>query len=269
MPTAQDLVRLALGAAQSEAAVLDAADLALMVSAVQMNAIERLTPAQRGSVLARALMAPFPLGFFRALRDCAGLRRLLPELEALFGVPRLTDATDPVDVGEHQLRVLMQSARRLAPMSVRVAALLHRIGMGVTPQACWPSHPGHDLRGLAMLDGLARRIALPQDALDLARLAVAECERIQRASDMRAGAIAALLERTDAGSRPGRFELLLEVCICDHAAHVGHGEADCAQAPRLRRALAAYLSVQAQPGQRELRAEAIARALRSAPDRSA
>ena len=67
MPTPQDLVRLALGAAQSEAAVLDAADVALMVSAVQMNAIERLTPAQRAGQ--RELHAEAIACVLRSARD--------------------------------------------------------------------------------------------------------------------------------------------------------------------------------------------------------
>lgn len=268
-PAGQLLIRLALGAAQSQAAGLDAADQALMVSAVQMNAIERLTCAQRGMVVARALMAPYPVGFFKALRDCAGLRRLLPELDALFGVPLLTDRPEPVDAGEHQLRVLAVAAQRHAPLAIRFAALAHKIGMGATPRLCWPSHPGHEPRGLAMLPALAARIALPPDALDLAALAIAECDRVHRASDLRAGPIAALLERVQAEARPERFEQLLEVCICDYAAYAGHGEADYAKAPRLRRALAAYLAVrepEAPDARLEARAHAIARALGSGRD---
>jgi tRNA nucleotidyltransferase (CCA-adding enzyme) len=243
LPTAQHLIRLALGAAQSQAAVLDSADQALMVSAVQMNLIERLNAAQRGRVLERALMAPYPVGFFRALRDCAGLRRLLPEVDALFGVPQLDDSPEPVDVGEHQLRVLSVAARRGAPLAIRIAALLQKIGMGATPRLFWPSHVGHEQRGLGLLAELADRIALSAEAIDLAALAIAECDRVHRASDLRAGPIAALLARVQAETRPERFEQLLEVCICDYAAHPGHGEADYVKAPRMRRALAAYLSV--------------------------
>ncbi|WP_454720229.1 MULTISPECIES: hypothetical protein [Cupriavidus] len=262
--TGQDLIRLALLAAQSEAATLDAAQRALMVSAVQMDAIERLTPAQRGQVLGRALMSPYPLGFFFAMRDCAGLRRLLPELDALFGVPQGADGPEPVDVGEHQLRALARAARRNAPLAVRLAVLLHKIGMGRTPPAVWPSHPGHGARGMILLTALARRIALPAEALDLAMLAVAECDRVHRACDLRAGAIAALLERVEAEARPERFEQLLAVCGCDYAAYPGRAEAIYyARAPSLRRALAAYLAVR-EPAQPDALLEARARAIAQA-----
>jgi tRNA nucleotidyltransferase (CCA-adding enzyme) len=263
MTTGQDLIRLALWAAQSGAAGLDAADQALMISAVQMNVIERLTPSQRGRVLGRALMSPYPVVFFTALRDCAGLRRLLPELDALFGVPQLADSHEPLDVGEHQLRVLAETARRNAPLAVRFAALAHKIGKGGTPSGLWPSHVGHEARGAILLARLAERITLPADALDLAALTIAECDRVHRSSDMRAGAIAALLERVQAETRPERFERLLNVCLCDYAAYPGHGEADYAQAPRMHRALAAYLAVR-EPAEPDTllraRATAIARA---------
>jgi tRNA nucleotidyltransferase (CCA-adding enzyme) len=243
MSAGQDLIRLALGAAQSPAAGLDAADRALMVIAVQMDAVERLTPLQRGRALERALMAPHPVGFFRALRDCAGLKRLLPEVDALFGVPHTADGPEPVDIGEHQLRVLTETARRNAPLAVRLAALAHKIGMGDTPRACWPSHVGHEARGHGRLAALAERMILPADALDLATLAIAECDRVHRASRMRAGPVAALLERVQAQARPERFEQLLTVCTCDYAAYPGHGEADYEKAAWMRSALAATLAV--------------------------
>lgn len=264
----QELVRGALAAAQTEAAVLNSAALAQMVCAVQRGAIEHLTPTQRAQVLVRALMAPYPVGFFRTLRDCGGLRRLLPEVDALFGVPLISNGAEPVDVGEHQLRVLAVTARRRAPLEVRFAALLHKIGMGGTRAECWPSHPGHEARGRALLDAIAERIALPAPVADLAALAIAEVDRVHRATDMRAGAVAALLERVRAEPQPQRFEQLLLVCACDYAAYpghhgAGHDGADYPKAGLLRRALAAYLTVQAPDASGDglnARAEAIARA---------
>lgn len=243
MITGQDLIRLALGASQSQAAGLDAADQALMIAAVQMDAVERLTPGQRGQALSRALMSPYPIGFFRALRACAGLKRLLPEVDALFGVPMVADGPEPLDVGEHQLGLLAEVARRGEPLAVRLAALLHKIGMGGTPHPFWPGHAGHEARGLVLLAALARRIALPADALDLAALVIQEADRVHRASNWRAGAIARLLDRVQAQERPARFEQLLVVCACDYAAYPGHCAAEYPKALRLRRALEAYRGV--------------------------
>lgn len=262
MTRAQSLVRDALWAAQTEGAVLDALTQTQMICAVQMDAIERLTPEQRGATLVRALMAPYPVGFFRALRACGGLRRLLPEVDALFGVPMLSDHPEPIDTGEHQLRVLGVAARQGAPLAVRFAGLMQRIGMGATPPARWPGHPGHDVTGRALLASIAQRIALPDALLNLAALTIAEADRVHRVTARRAGAIAALLERVDAQTQPERFEQLLLACTCDYAGYPGHSEADYTKVARLRRALAAYLAVPmagTREALRDARAHAIAR----------
>lgn len=265
MSAEQPLIRLALQAAQSEAATPDAFELSQMVIAVQRRAVEKMTPAQAWGALERALMAPHAPGFFQALRSCAGLRRLLPEVDALFGVPMQGDGGVLLDVGAHQMRVLSRCARRGAPLAVRFAALTYRLGMGQTSRVCWPSHPWHEARGQRLLDPLVQRVAIPTDALVLARLAIAECDRIHRVSELRAGALAALLQRIQALAFPERFEQLLEVCVCDWCAFQGHGEHDYAHADRLRRAFAAYASVRGACDEDVLlraRTQAIAQALR-------
>jgi tRNA nucleotidyltransferase (CCA-adding enzyme) len=254
-----DAPGLALAAAQRAAFSLSADELSGLCIAVQMGVLDRLSPEQRWSLLASALMAPYPAHFFKALRACAGLRKFLPELDALFGVPQLSDAPEPVDVGIHQLRLLNETARAQAPLTVRFAALTHKIGKGGTSREIWPSHYKHEQRAHALLDALALRMAVPDDALALARLVIDECDRVHRASDMRAGPIAAMLDRLQAETRPDLFEQLLSVCACDYAAYAGHTAADYPKGPRLRKALAAYLAtdIQGQTPQDALHARAV------------
>jgi tRNA nucleotidyltransferase (CCA-adding enzyme) len=262
----ETLFKLALRVAHHESPTLNVAELGTMCCAVQMNAFEGLSSAARWELLTQALMAPHPAHFFEALRTCAGLSRLLPELDGLFGVPQLSDGPEPMDVGWHQLRLVDLTAQVGAPLAVRFAALMHKIGKGGTPVEILPSHYKHEQRGGIALDALAQRIQVPDDALDLAHLAVAECDRVHRASDARAGAIAAMLERLQVLERPERFEQLLTVCTCDYAAYPGHGASEYPKAARLRRAWSAYASahVDGQTGDEalETRTRAIALALR-------
>jgi len=233
-----------------------------------MNVMTRLTAVDRWNLLVTGLMGPRPGLFFEALRARGTLKCLLPELDALFGVPQLCDGPEPVDTGVHQLRLVDLTARALAPLDVRFAALMHKIGKAGTPHDMLPSHPGHEARGLALLDGLAQRIAVPGAALDLARLVISECDHVHRASDLRAGAIASLLERLQAQAQPERFEQLLCVCSCDYAAYRGHAAIDYPKAPRLRRAQAAAAQADVAGLLPEsalyARAQAIAQALRGA-----
>lgn len=235
--------RVALAAAHSTEPQLPELDLAALVSATALDAVERATPAERWAGLAAVLMAPHPSHGLRTWRVAGTLRRLLPEVEALFGVPQLSDAAEAIDVGWHQLRVVDEAARAGAPLAVRFAALAHKLGKGGTPRDIWPSHYKHEERAQAVLDTWARRLAVPPDALALARLVVDECDRVHRVSDLRAGPIAQMLQRLDAQGQPERFEQLLWVATCDYAAHAGHQAADYPKAGRLRRALAACMAV--------------------------
>jgi tRNA nucleotidyltransferase (CCA-adding enzyme) len=235
-------------------------------SASDADLVGSHAPAARWALLASALMGPRPSLFFEALRRRGTLPDLLPELDALFGVPQLWDGPDPVDVGLHQLRLIDGLARAQAPLAVRFAALMHKLGKGGTPIAMLPSHHGHEQRGQALLDALARRMDLPDDALDLARLVIDECGRVHRACDLRAAALATLLERVQALAQPARFEQLLSVCSADFSAYPGHSEADYPKAPRLRRAFAAFAGADitglAPDAALHARAQAIAHALR-------
>lgn len=275
-PEGRELLRVARAAASGGVYAPQEDTLQLMREQAVSGALERLAPAQLWQELSAGLMTPRPALFLGLLRECGALKRVLPEVQALFGVPLIADDPPTVDIGLHQLRLLDATARCGAPLAVRWAALAHKLGMGGTPREIWPSHYKHEQRGEAALQALAPRLAMPDEVLDLALLAVRECDRVHRASDMRAGAIAALLERVDAFARPERFERLLTVCTCDFAAY-GRRAEDYPKAPRLRRALQACLEIEpelapadagndaaAQAERRlEARAQAVARALRS------
>lgn len=241
-----------------------AGELAQMCCEVQGQAVAKLSPAERWQWLAEGLMSAHPAHFIRTLRACTALSRLLPEVAALFGVPQLSDASTPVDIGEHQLKVMDEAARVNAPLAVRLAALLHEIGKGDTPPEIWPSHHKHESRGVAKLAVIAERLALPDDVRDLAELVIADADRVHRASELRAGPITLLLTRWQALERPQRFEQLLLVCQCDYAAYDGHSAASYPKAALMRRALAAFRAVDASGLDAEALVEARAQAVAGA-----
>lgn len=55
--------------------------------------------------------------------------------------------------------------------------------------------------------------------------------------------VACALTACGKGSQPARFEQLLTLCSHDFSAYPGHSTTPYPKAPRMRRALAAYLSV--------------------------
>ncbi len=63
--------------------------LELMRQLAGSGELQALTAERVWQECARALLEPAPEVFIRVLHDCGALARLLPELEALFGVPQL------------------------------------------------------------------------------------------------------------------------------------------------------------------------------------
>jgi tRNA nucleotidyltransferase (CCA-adding enzyme) len=258
---------LAFVLAQNDSLGLPAEPWGELCAAVELNVFAELSPEEGWTFLARGLTGRAPHRFLQVLRYSGALKRLLPELDSLYGVPQLSDAAETVDVGEHQERVLAETSKANASLAVRFAALMHNIGKSGTPREIWPSHYKHEVRGHTELEKIAARFSVPADVLDLAHLAIDECERVHRASDVRAGAITALLGRVQALEKPERFESLLLVCTCDYAAFAGHTAAEYPKAERLRKAATACRSVTAseleEPARLARQAAAVAGALKS------
>ncbi len=222
----------------------------------------RIDAVQRWSLLAAALMTPQPSCAFEALRRARVLGLWLPEAEALFGVPQLSDSPVWIDVGAHQWRFLDETAHAGAPLDVRFAALVHKLGKAGTPREIWPHHHRHEERAHAALEALTRHVAVPAAALALAHLAIDECDRLHRISRVRAGPIAALLARVQAAEQPQRFAALLQLCACDWAAYADHHQGEYPKAALWQRALEAYCSASGDASLEE-RAQAVADALGS------
>lgn len=260
-------LNLAVTLAEREAPALPAEAWEELCQVIEAGLLEELTPEERWAFLESGLMCKQPFNFMQILRHTGGLVRILPEVDALFGVPQLSDAAETVDVGEHQERVMRETGRANAPMAVRFAALMHKIGKAGTPVEIWPSHYKHEERGHEGLEKIAARFRIPPEVLNLSHLVIDECDRVHRASEMRAGAITVMVERVRALEEPERFERLLMVCTCDYAAYEGHSQAEYPKAERLRRAAAACRSVKAEGLSRdallEARALAVAEALKS------
>jgi tRNA nucleotidyltransferase (CCA-adding enzyme) len=217
----------------------------LMRAMVQAGEVEALVPERVWQELARGLMELRPSRMIAVLRDCGALARLLPEVDALFGVPQDPTSHPEVDTGVHLLRVLDGCADQGDDLPVRFAALTHDLGKGATPRARWPDHAGHEERGVALLDGLAARLRVPRDCLELARIVTRWHGQAHAALELDADGLLALLEHTDALRRPERFRLFLLACAADFHGRPGWEERPFHPAGRLLTALAAAQGVDA------------------------
>ena len=218
---------------------------ALMCAMVASGEVDHLVAERVWQELAKGLMEAQPSRMFGVLRDCGALARLLPEVDALFGVAQRADYHPEIDTGIHTMLVIDQSALRNFALPVRFAALTHDLGKATTPADILPRHLGHEERSVQLTEQLCARLRVPNDCRDLALLTARYHGNIHRAAELRASTIVSLLEKTDALRRPERFQQLLDACLCDYTGRLGWHDRSYHSPARLLAALAAVNAVEA------------------------
>jgi len=96
--------------------------LELMREMVRSGEVDHLVPERVWQELSRGLMEETPSRMLLALRECGALQRILPEIDALFGVPQPAQHHPEIDTGVHILMVIDYAAARHYVLSVRFAA---------------------------------------------------------------------------------------------------------------------------------------------------
>ena len=243
------ILRLARFAARFTDFTVAPATLELMRRMVAEGEVDALVPERVWQELARGLMEARPSRMLAVLRDCGALARVMPELDALWGVPQPPLHHPEVDTGAHMMLVVDYAAGRGFELPVRFAALMHDLGKGATPPAHWPSHHGHEGLGVALIERLCQRLKVPNDCRELAVMTAREHGNIGRALSLRANTIVTLFERCDGFRKPERFAHMLLAAECDFrgrgAEADGFRDKPYPQAPYLLAALAAARAVDA------------------------
>ncbi|ASV97827.1 multifunctional CCA addition/repair protein [Paraburkholderia aromaticivorans] len=219
--------------------------LALMRKMVADGEVDALVAERVWQEVSRGLMEKKPSRMFEVLRECGALARILPEVDALFGVPQRADYHPEVDTGVHVMMVVDHAAQQGYTLPVRFAALAHDLGKATTPEDVLPRHIGHEGRSVDLLKPLCERLRVPNDCRDLALLVAREHGNIHRVMEMGAAALVRLIERSDAIRKPARFAEALQACEADARGRLGFETRDYPQAERLRVALIAARGVDA------------------------
>lgn len=207
--------------------------LALMRSMVANGEAQALVAERVWRELERALMEPRPDVCFEVLRDCAALQVVLPEVDALFGVPQPEKWHPEIDTGVHALLALRLAAEANTSLAVRFALLTHDLGKGQTPREKWPSHPGHENAGVPLIERVCERLRVPNELRDLAVIGARYHTHVHRAAELRPSTVLELLEHTDAFRRPERFAEFLQVCEFDARGRTGLEARDYPQRSRV------------------------------------
>ena len=245
---------------------------ALMRSLSDSGELALLSAERVWQELARGLMEPQPSRMIAVLRSCGALAQILPEVDALFGVPQPPQHHPEFDSGVHVCMALDYAARRAYPLPVRYAVLTHDLGKARSPSASWPKHHAHESRSIRLAARLSERLRVPADCRDAARLTARWHGVVHRAAELRPTTLLDLVTEADAFRRPERLEQLLMACEADACSRPGR--ADYPAADIVRDAFAVARAVDAgeiaravmarHKPEQELRPDAVASAVRSA-----
>ncbi len=208
--------------------------------------LEALVPERIWQELRKALRSPRPSAFLRTLHDTGALASILPEVEALYGVPQRAEFHPEVDTGVHQ-EMVSDMAARLAPGDdlVGFAALTHDLGKALTPADQLPRHVMHEQRGLKPLAALCERLKIPADHRQLAEAVCREHLNVHRIDELRDATVLELIQRCDGFRRPERIAQMALACECDKRGRLGFEDSDYPQRATLQRLHAAALAINA------------------------
>ncbi len=196
--------------------------LALMRAMVDNGEVDALVAERVWQELARGLMEQQPSRFFTTLRECGALKKILPEVDALFGVPQPAHYHPEIDCGIHVMLVLDDTAKYGRPLEVRFAALGHDLGKATTPEDTLPRHIGHEQRSVGLLKKLCERLRVPSDCRDLALLVAQYHSHVHKACELRADTIVKMFDACDLWRKPERFAQILLACESDAHGRTGH-----------------------------------------------
>ena len=216
---------------------------ALLCHMVDEGEIDELVPERVWQELQRGLMHARPSRMFDVLRGCGALKRLLPEVDKLWGVPQRPEHHPEVDTGVHLMMVLDCCALLAAPLPVRWACLGHDLGKGTTPPAEWPRHIAHELRSARLVRQMGQRLRVTVECNELADVVAREHGNVHRSGELGAAALMRLFERCDALRRPQRFADVLLACECDARGRLGREHDAYPPVQRLPPLLKAALAV--------------------------
>ncbi len=218
---------------------------ALMCEMVENGEVDALIPERVWQELAKGLMEARPSRMFEVLRQCGALKKILPEVDRLFGVPQPPQHHPEVDTGVHVMLVVDYAAAQGFDLPVRFAALMHDLGKGTTPIEMLPRHIGHEQRGAGLVKEVCKRLRVPNDCRDVAVITANFHGKAYRALEMRPDTVVQLLHDTDALRQPQRFEAFLQACESDVRGRPGFETRAFPEADYLRRALQAAQAVDA------------------------
>lgn len=199
----------------------------LMREMVEAGEVDALVAERVWVEFDKALGEQSPRLFIELLREVGALKKLMPEIDRLFGVPQPEIHHPEIDTGVHTLLVLDEAVKSSQSRSVRFAALLHDLGKGVTPKEQWPRHIGHETAGLPLLDDFCDRLRVPNSYRKLAAAVMRHHLNCHRALELKSKTILKLFRNIRVMHSAQEALLVDFLTACRADARGRGGKQDC------------------------------------------
>lgn len=189
--------------------------LALMQQISLSGELEHLSAERVWKETYRALTEQHADVYFSILQQCGALKVLMPEVDALFGIPQRPEYHPEIDCGIHTLMSIQQACHHHFEPIVRFATLCHDLGKALTPQDMLPRHIAHEKRGVTAVKKLCQRLKVPTE---YQTVAVKVCEYhllCHQLFTLKPATIWKLLKNLDVLRRPDHVLWFSQACLCD------------------------------------------------------
>ncbi len=193
----------------------------LMQAMVSAGEVDALVAERVWQEVAKGLMEPKPSLMFKVLRACGALKKILPELDALWGVPQPAQYHPEIDTGVHVMMAIDYAAQSNFSLAIRFATLMHDLGKGTTPAALLPRHIGHEERSVHLLKDICKRLRVPNNCKELAHIVAKFHGKLHQAPKMLPSTLLEFLLELDAVRQPDRFKDFLKACEADSRGRAG------------------------------------------------
>ncbi|MCX7116246.1 MAG: multifunctional CCA addition/repair protein [Gammaproteobacteria bacterium] len=187
----------------------------LVYQMVENGELAHLVPERVWREWENSLHTPHPAQFIEALRAFGALRVLIPEIDALFGVPAGPFYHPEIDTGVHVLQMLHFANTRQTDAVLSFAIMMHDLGKALTPKASWPSHPAHDTLGEAPIQALCERLKVPSEFRDTAIMGCRYHLKMHQGLELSPEEVLDVLVGSGAFRQGDRFSRLLDLYEAD------------------------------------------------------
>lgn len=217
--------------------------LSLMKELSKTDELNHLTPERVWVEMNKALGEKSPEKFFECLHETGALSIVLPEINALWGVPQPEAHHPEIDTGVHTMLALKQCASMTENKVFRFGTLVHDLGKAVTPKDKLPQHINHEDTGVPIVNNLCERLKAPKEYREFAAIICAKHTHIHRALDLTPKKLLETLKAMDFKRKPDRFAGFCIAAESDARGRTGFENRDYPQAQYLLNAAEAVRQV--------------------------